>query len=214
MPLTRTLFDLGRIVTTEDARAALGESGDDPQLYLDRHVTGDWGELRSEEETANILALAIGGELFSRYRTSRGDQIGIMTDADRSSTYIYLDDRPSEGETMENDRLTPDMFFGSFTSAVGLALGELLVLTGKSDELPEYLREIHVAAQATIICAGPGGEPVTILRQGVTLSDAALRAVRAWSADPQDPADLDDCMALLSKILVEMGVLQSVDDQE
>jgi hypothetical protein len=30
----------------------------------------------------------------------------------------------------------------SYASAAGFALGELLLLTGKSDELPEYLREI------------------------------------------------------------------------
>jgi hypothetical protein len=48
----------------------------------------------------------------------------------------------------------------------------------------------------------------------VTLADAALRAVRAWSRDPQDPADLDDAMALLSGVLVEMGVLQAVAREE
>jgi hypothetical protein len=102
----------------------------------------------------------------------------------------------------------------SYASAAGFALGELLLLTGKSDELPEYLREIHVIAQATIISAEAGSEPVTIRRQGVTLSDAALRAVRAWSRDPQDSADLAVAMALLSGVLVEMGVLQDVADQE
>lgn len=208
MSLTRILFDPGIVVTAEGALAVL--EGEDPHLYLDRHVTGDWGELRSEEETANILALAVGGELFSRYRTARGDQIGIMTDADRSRTFIYLDNGPHEGETMETVR--PEMLFGSFCTAMGFALGELLLLTGKTDDLPEYLREIHVTARATTICAGAGSEPVTILRQGVSLSDAALRAVRAWSADPQDPADLDDAMALLSEVLVEMGVLQELQD--
>lgn len=214
MPLTRILFDLGRVIVTPAALALLEESGEDAHLYLDRHVTGDWGEVRHEEEAANLLALAVGGELFSRYRTAQGERIAIVTAADRSRTYIYLEDRPTEGETMENERVRPDMLFGSLTSAVGLALGELLLLTGKQDELPECLREIHVAARATIICAGAGSEPVTILRQGVTLSDAALRAVRAWRADPQDPADLDDAMALLSEVLVEMGVLQGVAHEE
>jgi len=108
----------------------------------------------------------------------------------------------------------PSLAISSYASAAGLALGELLLLTEKTDDLPEYLREINVTAQATIILAEAGSEPVTISRQSVTLSDAALRAVRAWSADPQDPADLDDAMALLSEILVEMGVLQDVADQE
>jgi len=102
----------------------------------------------------------------------------------------------------------------SYASSAGFALGELLLLTEKTDDLPEYLREIYVTAQAAIISAGAGSEPVTIHRQGVTLADAALRAVRAWSRDPQDPADLDDAMALLSEVLVEMGVLQGVAREE
>jgi hypothetical protein len=102
----------------------------------------------------------------------------------------------------------------SYTSSAGFTLGELLLLTEKTDDLPEYLREIYVTAQATIISAEAGSEPVTIRRQGVTLSDAALRAVRTWSRNPQDPADLDDAMALLSEVLVEMGLLRDVADQE
>ena len=115
------------------------------------------------------------------------------------------------------DETRPDrsaLALSSYASSAGFALGELLLLTGKSDELPEYLREIYVTAQATIISAEAGTEPIMIHRQGVTLSDAALRAVRAWSADPQDPAELDDAMALLSEVLVEMGLLRDVADQE
>jgi hypothetical protein len=108
----------------------------------------------------------------------------------------------------------PSLAISSYASAAGFALGELLLLTEKTDELPEYLREIHVTAQATIISAEAGSELVTISRQSVTLSDAALRTVLAWSADPQDPADLDDAMALLSEILVEMGLLRGVAREE
>lgn len=212
MPLTRILFDPGTVVSTDGALAALQESGEQPDLYLDRHTTGDWGELRSEEETANLLALGVGGELFSRYRTARGDTIAILTGADRSTTHLYLDN--GEGERMEKDNVRPDRLFGSFTTAIGFALGELLVLTGTSDDLPEHLREINVTARATIISSEAGSEPVTLRRQGVTLSDAALRAARAWSADPHDPADLDDTMAVLAEVLEEMGMVRMVSPSE
>lgn len=102
----------------------------------------------------------------------------------------------------------------SFTSAVGFALGEILLLTGTPDKLPEHLREIHVTAKATIMCVEAGSETITINRPGVFLSDAALRAVRAWSADTQDTAALDDAMALLSEILEEMGMLRMVSPNE
>jgi hypothetical protein len=42
----------------------------------------------------------------------------------------------------------------SFTSAVGLALGELLLLTGRPEELLEHVRSIHIAAQGTILSSG------------------------------------------------------------
>jgi len=102
----------------------------------------------------------------------------------------------------------------SFTTAAGFALGELLVLTGTPEELLEHLREIHVTARATILCAESGEDTATIRRPGVSLSVAALKAVHAWNADPQDPAALDDAMALVAEVLEEMGVLKmiSADD--
>jgi hypothetical protein len=188
---------------------ALQASGENPILFLDRHVTGDWGELRHEEIAANTLALAMGGELVSRYKTTGGKTLCILTEADRSKSYLFLKD---EGEAMETRE--PNLLFGSFTSSVGLALGELLILTGRQEELPEHLREINVTARATIMCAEAGGEVVTFSRPGVSLSDAAFRAVRAWSADPQDPADLDDAMALLAEVLEEMGMVRMISPNE
>ncbi len=96
----------------------------------------------------------------------------------------------------------------SFTTAVGFALGELLLLTGTPDKLLEHLGEIHVTARATLIASDT--EPVIVRRPAVSLSDAALKAVSAWNADPQDPATLDDAMALLAEVLEEVGVLRIV----
>jgi hypothetical protein len=100
----------------------------------------------------------------------------------------------------------------SFTTATGFALGELLLLTGKPDELLEHLRSIHITARATIMCAEAGGETITMGRPGVSLSVAALKAVHAWNKD--DPADLNDAMALLAEVLEEMGVLRMISPDE
>ena len=211
MTLSRILFEPPQVVMLPGVAEALQASGENPILFLDRHVAGDWGEIRHEDIAANTLALAMGGELASRYRTKGGKTLCILTEADRSKSYLFLKD---EGETMGTNAREPNLLFGSFTSSVGLALGELLILTGRQEELPERLREIHITARATIMCAEASSDTITISRSGITLSDAALRAVRAWSRDPQDPADLDDAMALLSEVLVEMGVLRDVAREE
>jgi hypothetical protein len=84
------LFDLGRVVATESALAVLEESGEDPHLYLGRHVTGDWGEISSVDRAANMLALGIGDRLISSYRTSRGAKLLVATESDRSVTCLFL----------------------------------------------------------------------------------------------------------------------------
>lgn len=92
MILSRMLFPLGRVVATHGALEALGESGEEPQLFLSRHVTGDWGEVDAEDKAANILALITGERLLSSYQTSQGTPLWVITEADRSSTCLLLPD--------------------------------------------------------------------------------------------------------------------------
>ncbi|MEP7010176.1 MAG: hypothetical protein ABJC13_07620 [Acidobacteriota bacterium] len=92
MILTALLFELGRIVATPEALAALKEGGEAPSLYLDRHVAGDWGELSDEDKAANTLALMTGSRLMSSYYTSQGVKLWVVTEADRSSTCLLLPD--------------------------------------------------------------------------------------------------------------------------
>jgi hypothetical protein len=74
----------------------------------------------------------------------------------------------------------------------------------------EHLREICVTAKAAILCAETDEDKAVIPRPAISLSDAALKAVSAWNAEPHDPAALDDAMALLAEILEEMGVLRMI----
>ena len=90
--LTRNLLPLGRIVATPSALRVLGESGESPLLFLERHVTGDWGELDSRDKQANNFALVSGERVFSAYKTAKGERIWIITEADRGSTCILLPD--------------------------------------------------------------------------------------------------------------------------
>ena len=84
------LFPLGRIVATPGALQALEASGEQPSVFLDRHVAGDWGELDDEDKRENDLSLRNGLRILSAYTTAAGEKIWIITEADRSATTLLL----------------------------------------------------------------------------------------------------------------------------
>lgn len=87
-------FDLGQIVATPPALAALEKSGENGSIYLNRHVTGDWGDLDEEDKTRNNEALATGERILSAYSLNDGTKIWIITEAEtdgnREVTTILL----------------------------------------------------------------------------------------------------------------------------
>jgi hypothetical protein len=84
------LFELGRIVATPGALQALEAAGEQPAQFLDRHASGDWGELDDEDKQENEFSLRNGFRILSAYTTSAGDKIWIITEADRSATTLLL----------------------------------------------------------------------------------------------------------------------------
>ena len=92
MPHTKRkpLFDLGSLVATPGALAALEKSGQNAMDFLSRHVTGDWGDIPEEDREVNGLSLVRGLRLVSTYRTTADDKIWVITEADRSVTTILL----------------------------------------------------------------------------------------------------------------------------
>jgi hypothetical protein len=85
-------FELGQIVATPGALAALKESGEEPAAFLSRHVSGDWGNLSDEDRRENEFSLEHGFRLLSAYRLRNGTKMWIITEADRSSTTLLLPD--------------------------------------------------------------------------------------------------------------------------
>lgn len=81
-------FSLGQVVATAQAMATLANT--DMQLALQRHVTGDWGDVGKEDREANEQALLNGTRLLSIYRSSKGVKFWIITEADRSATTVLL----------------------------------------------------------------------------------------------------------------------------
>ena len=86
------------VVATPGAIEALAESGQDAEFFLEKHLSGDWGEVNAEDRRANDQALLDGGRLLSSYRTLKGVVIWGLTEAEgddgkRASTCLTL---PSE----------------------------------------------------------------------------------------------------------------------
>ena len=89
--MSRALFPLGRIVATPGALAALGAAGTSSLELLERHVTGDWGELDDPDQRENWLAVRQGFRVLSAYRLPRtGAMVWVISEADRSGTTFLL----------------------------------------------------------------------------------------------------------------------------
>ncbi len=86
-------FHLGQVVATPGVLEAFQNTGQSPSEFLTRHVSGDWGDLCSEDKQANEEALNDGGRIFSAYHLSSDEKVWIITECDRSSTCVLL---PSE----------------------------------------------------------------------------------------------------------------------
>ena len=82
-------FPLGRLVATPRALNLLGEQDIGPLQLLDRHASGDWGELDETDRLANEDALQNEGRLLSRYMVGE-EPVWVITEWDRSVTTILL----------------------------------------------------------------------------------------------------------------------------
>ncbi len=71
-------FDLGRVTITVTAKAALDEA--DVLNALDRHASGDWGELDEADQGMNEHALSHGGRVLSKYTDSNDQAFYIISE--------------------------------------------------------------------------------------------------------------------------------------
>lgn len=91
----KPLFDPGSCVATPAAVEAIEKAELDFIELLDRHVTGDWGDLCEDDYQANESALECGSRILSCYRISTGQELYIITEAKgddgrREATTIML----------------------------------------------------------------------------------------------------------------------------
>lgn len=88
--MTVARFPLGRIVATPGALAALEEAAETPATLLQRHVTGDWGEVSEHDRQENDLSVTNSFRLLSSYTLPSGTKLWVITEADRSATTLLL----------------------------------------------------------------------------------------------------------------------------
>jgi hypothetical protein len=93
----RPRFRLGQTVATPAALEAIQRAGQSPTDFLDRHITGDWGDLSEDDREANESSLKDGSRILSAYHTTCGTKIWIVTEAadddgQREATTILLPD--------------------------------------------------------------------------------------------------------------------------
>jgi len=87
---SNVLFELGRTVATPAALRLLQEQGESPAEFLDRHASGDWGDVTREDDLANFRSVKEGTRILSAYRVSDTARVWVLTEADRSVTTILL----------------------------------------------------------------------------------------------------------------------------
>lgn len=81
-------FKLGQVVTTIGV-LELCRHGMDLGPYIDRHVSGDWGDIDARTHAANERAVLEGGRIMSVYHPA-GRRIWIVTEPDRKQTTILF----------------------------------------------------------------------------------------------------------------------------
>ena len=84
------VFPLGRVLVTPAAIDALVDAGYSGTPLLDRHRRADWGDVDANDHAANDAALVNGSRVLSAYTLCTGQQVWIITEADRSCTTLLL----------------------------------------------------------------------------------------------------------------------------
>lgn len=86
-------FPAGQIIVTAGVDALIHQGRLNPNEYLRRHLSGDWGDLDEPDRLQNDAALESGEDrLFSSYQVAPNLKLWIITEWDRSVTTLLLPD--------------------------------------------------------------------------------------------------------------------------
>ena len=84
------LFELGAVTATPAGLAAVRRSGQSYWSFIARHLAGDWGNVDADDRAANNRAVEAGERLLSSYTTTLGEELWVLSEADRSATTLLL----------------------------------------------------------------------------------------------------------------------------
>jgi len=79
-------------VATPGALELLASNSISPLSLLQRHCSGDWGDLSTEDVRANDTAIQDGSRLLSAYVLPDGSKVYVITEWNRSYTTILRAD--------------------------------------------------------------------------------------------------------------------------
>lgn len=101
----------------------------------------------------------------------------------------------------------PELPFANYTTATGLALGELLLFTGRPEYLELCLHSIQLSARAILLASGLKwvGKPPEGGKE-IPLHSAALAVVTAWRERSDDLSVLGESIAALEEVLEGIGL--------
>ncbi len=83
-------FPLGQTFITPAAQEVIKDAGQLPLEFLLRHQSGDWGDLGNEDKRENEFSIVNGFRMLSKYHTTKGEALYVITECDRSATTILL----------------------------------------------------------------------------------------------------------------------------
>ncbi len=86
-------FEIGQLVVTPTAATALAENGVSLEAFVQRHQSGDFGEISPAIQAVNERGLSNRFNVQSGYSLPDGRKIVIVTNRDRSATMVHLDAR-------------------------------------------------------------------------------------------------------------------------
>jgi|3_EtaG_2_1085321.scaffolds.fasta_scaffold85748_1 hypothetical protein len=86
------LFETGRLLITPGALEATKKAGQGLEPLIDRHKSGDWGDMCEADVESNNAAIDGGTRIMSSYEMSTGRVVWLVTESDRSATTILMPD--------------------------------------------------------------------------------------------------------------------------
>jgi len=83
-------FPLGQIVATPGALEALEHAAINAADLIQRHQSGDWGNVPPSDAEENMRSVENGWRILSSYLINDDQNLWIITEADRSVTTLLL----------------------------------------------------------------------------------------------------------------------------